>query len=96
MSSVSNKVNPARNPKVDKSLNAIDDYLGPNYTKDYSPNGSVRLRSEDGTKQIRFDIDDFHGDAKGPHINIEEFVPKNRFPDDTKMKRITNEHVYVK
>jgi hypothetical protein len=94
VSSVSNKVNPARSPKVDKSLNAIDDFLGSGYKKDYAPNGSVILKSADGTKQLRFDIDNFHGDPKGPHINVEEWIPRNMYPKDRKMINVTNQHVY--
>ncbi len=94
LSSASNKVNPARSPNVDKSLNAIDDFLGSGYKKDYAPNGSVILKSADGTKQLRFDIDNFHGDPKGPHINVETFEPK--YPGSPRNNKITNEHIYPK
>jgi hypothetical protein len=94
VSGIGNKVNPARSPNVDKSLNAIEDFLGFGYKKDYAPNGSVILKSADGTKQIRFDINDFHGDAGGPHINVEEFVPK--YPGSSRMNQVSNDHIYIK
>jgi RHS repeat-associated protein len=74
----------------------VEGFLGPNYTKFSNSAGDLRYRSADGTKQIRFDLKDFHGDPKGPHINLETFEPRNLYPGDRAMVPVSNEHIYPK
>jgi len=65
----------------------ILDWLGPNATKVKS-GSDLMLRSQDGTKTIRFDLINFHGDA--PHINVQTWmdaIPKW-------METSPNEHIY--
>jgi hypothetical protein len=74
----------------------IESHLGPGFTKIESPTGNSIFRSADGTKQIRFDLKDFHGDPNGPHINLETWTPRNLYPGDTRMQQIENLHIYPK
>lgn len=74
----------------------LESYLGPGFTKIESPTGNSIFRSADGTRQIRFDLNDFHGDPNGPHINLETWTPRNLYPGDTRMQQIENLHLYPK
>ena len=71
-------------------------WLGPNFTPFRTGTGNIGFRSVDGLKQIRFDIADFHGDPRGPHINLDVFKPRNLFPGDREMIKVVNEskHIY--
>jgi hypothetical protein len=50
------------------------------------------LRSKDGCKQIRFDLNNPHG--LDPHINIETFTSRNLYPGDSRMIQTENIHVF--
>ena len=81
--------------ELEDLMNKIIDYLGEGFTVLKPPglrNSDLILTSADGTKQIRFDILYSHG--KKPHVNVETFVPRNKYPGDDKMKKVTNEHAY--
>jgi RHS repeat-associated protein len=85
---------PATN-NLDDTVKLIKDYLGEDATVSKPPGGSdLIVRSADGTKQIRFDLVNSHGDA--PHINLEEWQPRNLYPGDKRMIQILNEHIYPK
>jgi RHS repeat-associated protein len=79
------------------TIKQIMDYLGDGFKVKKSTTGKgsdLMLTSKDGTKQIRFDISDPHG--LEPHINVEKFKPKNRYPDDRNWDQIENDHVFPK
>jgi hypothetical protein len=80
--------------KISGLAGDIESHLGPGFTKIESPTGNPIFRSADGTKQIRFDLKDFHSDPKGPHINLETWVPRNKYPGDVKMRQTGNIHIY--
>jgi RHS repeat-associated protein len=68
-------------------------WLGPNSTRPLNTTSDLFLRSADGTKQIRFDLSHPHG--LEPHINLETFTPKNRFPGDKGMiPNPNNPHIF--
>ncbi|MGA7674884.1 MAG: RHS repeat-associated core domain-containing protein, partial [Rhizomicrobium sp.] len=71
---------------------SVMDFLGPGATRVERTGSDLMLRSADGTRSIRFDLINSHGDA--PHINLEMWENANRFPGDTRMTQIMNEHIY--
>ena len=82
-----------QNP-LEALANDIADWLGPDFTTFTNDAGDLRFRSADNMNQIRFDLNDFHGDPNGPHINVETFEPANRFPGDRQMIQTGNQHIY--
>jgi len=79
----------------DDIIQKIMDYLGEGFKAKKTDHGSdLILTSEDGRKQIRFDISNPHGDE--PHVNIEGFEPRNLYPGDKKWKKTGNKHAYPK
>ena len=86
----------ASSSKIAGLAGDLESHLGPGFTKIESPTGNSIFRSADGTKQIRFDLNDFHGDPNGPHINLETWAPKNLYPGDPRMQQIENLHIYPK
>jgi RHS repeat-associated protein len=83
-----------------RQLEALADdmaeWLGPNFSKFRNNAGDLRFRSLDNERQIRFDLNDFHGDPAGPHLNVETFKPRNLYPGDRTMDPIDNLHLYPK
>jgi hypothetical protein len=67
------------------------DWLGEGSEIGDSSTSDLRMISEDGTRQIRFDITDPHG--LDPHINLETFEPS--YPGSGRMQRIDNEHIFL-
>lgn len=82
-------------PNVESIVDKAKAFLGDDFLISKPQSGSdLIFRSKDGTKQIRFDVSDPHG--LDPHVNIETFKPKNRFPGDRKNFRIENKHAFPK
>jgi RHS repeat-associated protein len=79
--------------KVTEAADAIEEWLGPGYRPFSSPTSDLALRSQDGTRMIRFDLTNPHGLA--PHVNIQTWQPRNLFPGDTRMLPIDTLHVFL-
>jgi len=81
--------------KLNSFLNSAEKFLGKNYSAIKPPKGpDLILRSQDGLRQIRFDITNSHG--LEPHVNIETFKPRNAYPTDQRLLEMENIHVYPK
>jgi hypothetical protein len=80
--------------QASRGVNLIQDYLGEGATASKEGGSDLILRSADGSKQIRFDLINSHGDA--PHINFETWKPRNLYPGDKRMIQLSNEHIYPK
>jgi RHS repeat-associated protein len=80
--------------RISRAADAVEDWLGPNATTVDSPTSDLVLRSEDGTRQIRFDLTDPHG--LDPHVNVETWQPRNLYPDDPRFLPVDNIHVFPK
>jgi RHS repeat-associated protein len=78
---------------VSKATAAIEEWLGPGYKSFSSPTSDLALKSQDGTRMIRFDLTNPHG--LDPHVNIETWQPRNLYPGDTRMLRIDNLHLFL-
>lgn len=82
---------------VKNTAKAMEDFLGPGYTVvPPGPRGGsdLHLRSADGLRHIRFDLVNSHGMA--PHINVEQWTPRNLYPGDRGMINVFNEHATPK
>ncbi len=80
---------------IEDFVGAARNFLGDNFTVIKPEEGSdLILRSEDGLRQIRFDVSDPHG--LDPHVNIETFTPRDAYPGDTRMIQTENTHVFPK
>ncbi len=87
--------NLSHNPEINKLIEMFEEYLGEGFKvmKPKEPGKSdLILMSADGTKKIRFDIINSHGQE--PHINFETFKLRNAYPGDDKLARIENIHFY--
>ena len=80
--------------RVDDAEDAIIDWLGKGAKPVESSGSDLMLRSADGTRTIRFDLVNSHGDA--PHINIQTWMRRNLFPGDGRMIEKSNKHIYPK
>jgi len=78
--------------RVEGVADSVMDFLGPGATRVERTGSDLMLRSSDGTRSIRLDLINSHGDA--PHINLEMWQNANRFPGDTRMTQVMNEHIY--
>jgi hypothetical protein len=83
--------------KMEKPIGSIADdildWLGPRSVLEKPPGGSdILMHSADRLLQIRFDLTNPHGDL--PHINLEVFAPRNKYPGDRKFEYLINEHIY--
>lgn len=79
--------------KAEGAANAIHDWLGEGWSQVKS-GSDLALRSADGTRRIRFDLLNSHGDA--PHINVELWKMRNLYPGDQRWEQIFNKHIYPK
>ena len=64
-------VNENSSSKVMDAANVVKDWLGENYKSIENKSGDNIFMSEDGTRKIRFDITNSHGDQ--PHFHLEIF-----------------------
>jgi hypothetical protein len=80
--------------QIDRTIKMFEDYLGKNMVVEKLGPGKydLMLRSADGTKQIRFDIEYSHDDK--PHVNVETWAVRNLYPNDKRMINIENLHIY--
>jgi len=80
---------------VDEFLDVARDYLGDDFTIVKPAYGSdLILKSADGLRQMRFDLSNPHG--LPPHVNIQQFHPRNLYPNDVRNIEDFNIHVYPK
>ena len=79
---------------VQRAFNTIEEWLGGSGIRTIEGGSDLILQNADGTRQVRFDIENAGDDA--PHINLETFTPRNAYPGDTRMIRDQNEHVYLR
>jgi hypothetical protein len=73
--------------KLEQIVKDILDWLSHGGTKGIKQiphcDSDFGLTSADGTKSIRFDLQNSHG--LDPHVNLESKVPRNLYPGDKKM-----------
>lgn len=77
---------------VSNAKQAIMDWLGEGSTAVEDSDADLMLQSADKTRSIRFDLENSHG--LDPHINVETWQPRNLYPGDRGMIRLTNEHIF--
>ncbi len=77
----------------DRLITSIESWLGSGIRTTRGGSDLI-IRNGDGTRQLRFDLNNSHGDA--PHINVETFTPRNAYPGDTRMIQQDNIHIYPK
>jgi hypothetical protein len=71
---------------------SILEWLGEDATVVQNSDSDLMLQSADKTRTIRFDLVNSHGEA--PHINVETWRPRNLYPGDGRMIRLSNKHIY--
>ncbi len=86
----------AAGSKLDDIVSLLHKFLGDKFlaSKPRQPGSDLILQSVDKAKQVRFDITNPHG--LPPHVNIETFELRNRYPGDTRMNQGLNIHVFPK
>jgi hypothetical protein len=80
--------------RVEQAQQALEEFLGPGATRVESTGSDLMLRSANGTRVVRFDLQNSHG--LNPHINIELKAPRNLYPGDQRMITVDNFHVFPK
>jgi RHS repeat-associated protein len=91
VSKLARMVRPAKaSGNVEKAFKAVNEFLGPKPEVRPGGGSDLILKNTNGTRQVRFDIKNSHGDA--PHINVETWSPKA--PGSARMIQDSNVHIY--
>ena len=80
--------------RLDDFIDVVKGFLGQefNVIKPGHGGSDLIMRSADDSRQVRFDLSNPHG--LSPHVNIEQFTPRNLYPGDVRMERSLNIHVF--